>query len=97
MQADCPLAMPQVAQSWGLLIGTVVMNPKTGQTLAAVIMIVFMLTGGYFTRGIIPAGPSVCLCLRCKGFLEFEEGQMLRSARQHSKGNLYWYWVNQSR
>ncbi|KAK9803713.1 hypothetical protein WJX73_005190 [Symbiochloris irregularis] len=41
-----------VAQSYGLFLGTVVMNPKTAQTLAAIIMIVFMLTGGYFTRNI---------------------------------------------
>lgn len=41
----------QVAQSYGLFLGTIVMNPQTAQTIAAVIMIIFMLTGGYFTRG----------------------------------------------
>ena len=40
-----------VAQSYGLLLGTVLMNPKTGQTIAAVIMLVFVLTGGFFVRG----------------------------------------------
>lgn len=42
----------QVAQSYGLLLGTLVMVPKTAQTLAAIIMLTFILTGGYFVRGI---------------------------------------------
>ncbi|KAL0032350.1 hypothetical protein WJX79_006390 [Trebouxia sp. C0005] len=41
-----------VAQSYGLLLGTIVMVPKTAQTLAAIIMLTFILTGGYFVRGI---------------------------------------------
>ncbi len=41
----------QVAQSYGLLLGTIVMVPKTAQTLAAIIMLTFILTGGYFVRG----------------------------------------------
>ena len=36
----------QVAQSYGLLLGTIVMIPKTAQTLAAIIMLTFILTGG---------------------------------------------------
>lgn len=41
----------QVAQSYGLLLGTIVMIPKTAQTLAAILMLTFILTGGYFVRG----------------------------------------------
>ncbi|KAK9821260.1 hypothetical protein WJX74_004512 [Apatococcus lobatus] len=41
-----------VAQSFGLLLGTILMNPKTAQTIAAILMLAFVLTGGYFVRGI---------------------------------------------
>lgn len=41
----------QVAQSFGLLLGTILMNPKTAQTIAAILMLAFVLTGGYFVRG----------------------------------------------
>ena len=41
----------QVAQSYGLLLGTIVMVPKTAQTMAAILMLTFVLTGGYFVRG----------------------------------------------
>ena len=58
--AECHLAetLPycgvwlQVAQSYGLLLGTIVMVPKTAQTLAAILMLTFILTGGYFVRGL---------------------------------------------
>lgn len=50
----------QVAQSYGLLLGTIVMVPKTAQTLAAILMLTFILTGGYFVRGVcLP----ICSCL----------------------------------
>ena len=49
----------QVAQSYGLLLGTIVMIPKTAQTLAAILMLTFILTGGYFVRGV---SPPVCSC-----------------------------------
>ena len=42
----------QVAQSFGLLLGTILMNPKTAQTIAAILMLAFVLTGGYFVRGV---------------------------------------------
>ncbi len=45
---DCNV---QVAQSFGLLLGTILMNPKTAQTIAAILMLAFVLTGGYFVRG----------------------------------------------
>lgn len=48
-----PLCYSQVAQSYGLLLGTIVMVPKTAQTLAAILMLTFILTGGYFVRGVL--------------------------------------------
>lgn len=39
-----------VAQSLGLYLGAAVMNPKTAQTIASVIMLAFMLVGGYYVR-----------------------------------------------
>lgn len=50
LETDSSLGL-QVAQSYGLLLGTIVMVPKTAQTLAAIIMLTFILTGGYFVRG----------------------------------------------
>ncbi|WIA20339.1 hypothetical protein OEZ85_006170 [Tetradesmus obliquus] len=41
-----------VAQSMGLLLGVAFMNPKTAQTVASIIMLGFMLVGGYYVRGI---------------------------------------------
>eukprot|EP00891_Asterochloris_glomerata_P001808 jgi/Astpho2/1808/e_gw1.00037.4.1_t len=41
-----------VAQSWGLLLGTILMDPKTAQTIAAIIMLTMVLTAGYFVRSI---------------------------------------------
>jgi hypothetical protein len=38
------------AQSLGLLLGAAVMNAKTAQTIAAVLMLSFMLVGGYYVR-----------------------------------------------
>lgn len=37
-----------VAQSFGLLLGATLMNPKSAQTVASVIMLTFVLTGGFF-------------------------------------------------
>jgi hypothetical protein len=61
-----------VTQSFGLLLGTIVMVPKTAQTIASVVMLTFVLTGGYFVTS-IPAwigwlsesldfSDPVCLC-----------------------------------
>lgn len=41
-----------VAQSYGLLLGSYFMNPKTAQAVAAVIMLAFILTAGYFVLNI---------------------------------------------
>ncbi len=47
-------AAAQVAQGLGLLIGTVVAVPKTAQTIASIVVLTFVLTGGYFVRGAPP-------------------------------------------
>jgi hypothetical protein len=39
-------------QSLGLLLGAAFMNPKNAQTIATIIMLSFMLVGGYYVRGI---------------------------------------------
>ena len=41
-----------VPQGFGLFVGAAVMNPKTAQTIAAVLMLVFMLISGYYVRNI---------------------------------------------
>ena len=41
-----------MTQSFGLLLGTIVMVPKTAQTIASVVMLTFVLTGGYFVTSI---------------------------------------------
>ena len=46
-----------MAQSYGLLLGTLLMNPKTAQTIAAVFMLVYVLVAGFFVRGV---------CLACR-------------------------------
>ena len=65
LEANSVLGL-QVAQSYGLLLGTIVMVPKTAQTLAAIIMLTFILTGGYFVRGdhsyMHSARSLACLC-----------------------------------
>jgi hypothetical protein len=40
------------AQAFGLFIGATVMNAKTAQTIAAVIMLTFMLVGGFYVTNI---------------------------------------------
>ncbi|KAL4457859.1 hypothetical protein ABPG75_012724 [Micractinium tetrahymenae] len=41
-----------VAQSVGLLLGVATMNPKTAQTIASVVLMIMMLTGGFFVTNI---------------------------------------------
>ena len=41
----------QVAQGFGLLLGTLAMNPKTAQTIASIVVLAFTLVGGYFVKG----------------------------------------------
>ncbi len=53
-----------VTQSFGLLLGTIVMVPKTAQTIASVVMLTFVLTGGYFVTSVLFAKSRIsCLCL----------------------------------
>lgn len=52
-----------VTQSFGLLLGTIVMVPKTAQTIASVVMLTFVLTGGYFVTSAWFAKYNLsCLC-----------------------------------
>lgn len=41
-----------VAQSLGLLLGAIFMNPKTAQVVATVLMLTIVLTAGYFVTDI---------------------------------------------
>jgi len=43
---------PTNPQSWGLLLGAVFMNPKTAQTVASIMMLTFMLVGGFYVRDV---------------------------------------------
>ncbi|KAF5828872.1 hypothetical protein DUNSADRAFT_16957 [Dunaliella salina] len=40
-----------LAQSWGLLIGGVCMDPKQAQTVTTVVMLTFLLVGGFYVKG----------------------------------------------
>ena len=40
-----------MAQGFGLLLGTLAMNPKTAQTIASIVVLAFTLVGGYFVKG----------------------------------------------
>jgi len=53
-----------VCQSFGLLLGTIVMVPKTAQTIASVVMLTFVLTGGYFVT-------SIPVCIGWLKYLSF--------------------------
>lgn len=46
------LLLTLTAQSWGLLLGAVFMNPKTAQTIASIMMLTFMLVGGFYVRDV---------------------------------------------
>ena len=54
-----------VAQSFGLLIGALVMVPKTAQTITAVVMLTMMLVGGFYVTNIPVwiAWLKVCVCV----------------------------------
>ncbi|KIY91979.1 hypothetical protein MNEG_15984 [Monoraphidium neglectum] len=41
-----------VAEAWGLLLGGIFMQPKKAQTATTVIMLTFLLVGGYYARSI---------------------------------------------
>lgn len=41
-----------LAQSWGLLIGGVCMDPKQAQTVTTVIMLTFLLVGGFYVADV---------------------------------------------
>jgi hypothetical protein len=44
-------------QGFGLLLGVITMNPKTAQTLASVVLMAMVLTGGFFVTQL----PSWCV------------------------------------
>lgn len=56
-----------VAQAFGLLIGATVMQPKSAQTIAAVIMLTFMLVGGFYVQNI----PSWISWIKWLGFMTY--------------------------
>lgn len=46
------LVLVLIAQSVGLLLGAIFMDPKTAQTVSTVVMMSLMLVGGYYVRNI---------------------------------------------
>lgn len=41
-----------LAQSFGLLIGAAFMDPKTAQTVTTIVMLTFLLVGGFYVRDV---------------------------------------------
>eukprot|EP00884_Botryococcus_braunii_P016367 jgi/Botrbrau1/3413/Bobra.0337s0046.1 len=62
-----------VAQGLGLLLGTSVMNPKTAQTIASILVLTMVLVGGYFVRGI----PSWISWLKYLSFIFYGWGLLV--------------------
>lgn len=62
-----------VAQSYGLLLGSYFMNPKTAQAVAAVMMLAFILTGGFFVVNI----PGWISWLKYLSFVYYALGVLL--------------------
>ena len=62
-----------VAQSLGLLLGSWFMNPKTAQTVAAVLMLTIVLTGGFFVLEI----PSWISWIKWLSYIYYALGIML--------------------
>ncbi|EIE25035.1 P-loop containing nucleoside triphosphate hydrolase protein [Coccomyxa subellipsoidea C-169] len=67
------ILMGLVAQGFGLLLGTVCMNPKTAQTIASIVVLAFTLVGGYFVRGI----PAWIGWIRYLSFIYYGFGMLL--------------------
>jgi len=55
------------AQSIGLFLGAAMMNPKSAQTVATILMLAFMLTGGFYVAGI----PSWIAWVKYLGFIYY--------------------------
>lgn len=62
-----------VAQSLGLLLGSYFMNPKTAQTVASVLMLAIVLTGGFFVQSI----PSWISWLKYLSYIYYTLGLLL--------------------
>ena len=63
-----------VAQSFGLLIGATVMVPKTALTIAAVLMLTFMLVGGFYVKNI----PAWIAWLKWLSFMTYAYDLLLK-------------------
>ncbi|GAB4821556.1 hypothetical protein N2152v2_008602 [Parachlorella kessleri] len=63
-----------VAQSFGLLIGATVMVPKTAQTIASVLMLGFMLVGGFYVQNI----PSWISWLKWLSFITYAYNLLIK-------------------
>lgn len=74
-----------VAQSLGLLLGSWLMNPKTAQTVAAVLMLTIVLTGGFFVQNI----PSWIGWLKWLSYIYYALGILLYV--QYDGGNAVLY------
>lgn len=74
-----------VAQSLGLLLGSYFMNPKTAQTVAAVLMLTIVLTGGFFVSNI----PDWIGWLKYLSYIYYSFGILLYL--QYDAGNVVVY------
>ena len=74
-----------VAQSLGLLLGSWLMNPKTAQTVAAVLMLTIVLTGGFFVQNI----PSWIAWIKWLSYIYYALGILLYI--QYDGGNAVLY------
>jgi ABC-type multidrug transport system ATPase subunit len=74
-----------VAQSLGLLLGSYLMNPKTAQTVAAVLMLTIVLTGGFFVQNI----PAWIAWIKWLSYIYYALGIMLYI--QYDGGNTVVY------
>lgn len=74
-----------VAQAYGLLLGSWLMNPKTAQAVAAVIMLTFILTGGYFVLNI----PVWIAWVKYLSFMYYSLGLVLYLQFDGGKATLY--------
>ncbi|KAL4444675.1 hypothetical protein ABPG77_002492 [Micractinium sp. CCAP 211/92] len=72
-----------VAQSFGLFLGATVMNAKTAQTIAAVIMLTFMLVGGFYVTNI----PVWIGWIKWLSFLTYTFSLLMKI---EYKGQSYW-------
>ena len=74
------------AQSYGLLLGAIFMNPKTAQTLATILMLSFMLTGGFYVSTI----PVWISWLKYLGFIYYGWNILLYIEYKNRAGIVDW-------